>query len=125
MARNIKKPKVIREKDLKEDAGPVEIDLDAALKQKEDLQALEALKAEQKYQAVVKAMENAAASAASSSANKPRVISFNTWFQKASSKNPKIKLSYKEAIESHCKAIGINQQATEEEFEAALVHFGL
>lgn len=123
MARHIKKPKVIKEQDLKEDAGPIEIELSE--KEPIDAEALRAAKAEQKYQAVVKAMEQAAASSVRQDASKPRTVSFNAWFQKASTKNPKIKLSYKEAIESHCRSIGISQQASEEEFDAALAHFGL
>lgn len=121
MARYIKKPKAIKEQDLKENAGPVEIVLDQK-KEELNLEALRALKAQEKYEAVIKAMANAAATKKSSNS---KSMSFGTWFQKALTKNPKIKLSYKEAIESHCRSIGVAAQATEEEFEAALTHFGL
>lgn len=123
MARHIKKPKVIKEQELKEDAGPIEIELSE--KEPVDLQALHALKAEQKYQAVVKAIQEAAAPSSQQDSSRPRTVSFNAWFQKVCTKNQKIKLSYKEAIESHCRSIGISQSATEEEFDAALAHFGL
>lgn len=122
MARHIKKPKVIKEKDLKDNKGPVVIDLDAP-RQALDVEALTAVKAEEKYEKVIKAMEKAAAS--KQEASTVKTVSFNVWFQKTIAKNPKIKLSYKEALEAHCKSIGISQVATEEEFEAALTHFGV
>lgn len=123
MARSIKKPKVIREEEIKDIDGPVEIEI----KEKDpvDLEAQELAKAEKKYQNVLKAMELATSSSSKESQNKPRTLTFNAWFQKACSLNPKIKLSYKEAVESHCRSIGIAHQATEEEFYAALAHFGL
>jgi hypothetical protein len=110
MAREIKRPAVIKESELKEQAPAVET-----------APTVEApVPAEQ---AKIKAVEEAIAVA--SAPQGPALISFGTWFQKLASKNPKIKTQYKEAILAHCKAVGIAEHATEGEFNAALKHFGL
>lgn len=119
MAREIKKPKVISEKDLKDYAGDVIIDVS----EREDEPAAEvAMPKELAHDA---AAEKVAVQAAVSATSGVRLISFNAWFQKAMAKNPRVKLSYKEAIEAHCKAVGLEAQSTEEAFDAALSHFGL
>jgi hypothetical protein len=116
MAREIKKPTKIIENELKEYAGDVVIDVThVAPKAKLEEAAPPSVVAE--------AIAVQAAQAASDS--NARFISFNAWFQKVSAKNPRIKLSYREAIEAHCKAVGLDVQATEEAYDAALKHFGL
>jgi len=52
-------------------------------------------------------------------------IAFNVWFQKLMNAKPSLKLSYKESIEAHCKAMGFGQRATEAQYNSALAHFGL
>jgi len=115
MSREIKKPAKVRESDLKDYAGDVVIDVTAKLPEAEPLPVelpAEAAAEEAAVQAVY-------------TAPGAKVLSFAAWFQKALAKNPRIKLSYKEAIEAHCKAVGLSDQATEEAFDAALKHFGL
>jgi hypothetical protein len=117
MAREIKKPAKVREADLKDYAGDVVIDVTPGK---------EKPKAAQKsvpQDAVAEQIQVAEAQAAAQP--DVRLVSFNAWFQKATAKNPRVKLSYKEAIEAHCKAVGLPSQATEEAFDAALSHFGL
>jgi hypothetical protein len=111
MAREIKRPAVIKESELKEQVAPAEVSLPVA----ETPVPPEQVK--------IKAVEEAIAAA--SAPQGPALISFGTWFQKLASKNPKIKTQYKEAILAHCKAVGIAEHATEGEFNAALKHFGL
>lgn len=108
MTREYKKPKIIMESDLKDYAGPIVIEVsnkreETKTEKKEELLAIPAQ--------VQVAQVN--------------TISFNAWFQKRSSKNPKLKLSYRESIEAHFKAIGLGSNATAEEYDAALSHFGL
>lgn len=117
MARDIKKPAQVREKDLKEYAGDVVIDVTPRDE--------EAPAAEKPVPADVAAEKVAVVAAQAAAEPKARFMSFAAWFQKASAKNPRVKLSYKEAIEAHCKAVGLEAQATEEAFDAALKHFGL
>ena len=112
MSREIKKPEMIMEKDLKDDAGPIMIDVSP--------KGAEEVVAQKKLEPLIP--PNAAIPQV---APVSKLITFSTWFQKRSGHNPKLKLSYKEAIEAHCKAIGILSHATEEEFDAALAHFGL
>lgn len=113
MARELKKPNIIMEKDLKEYDGPIEIDVSPRVEKKEVAKTIELQVEVPVYAAIPQ------------SAPVIKLISFGAWFQKKSANNPKLKLSYKEAIEAHCKAIGIGPQATEEEYDAALSHFGL
>ena len=112
MAREIKKPTVILETDIKEYDGPIEIDVTP----REEVVIEEVVE-----EKVLVIPPGAAVPQASNS----KLVSFNTWFQKKSAKNPKLKLSYKEAIEAHCKCIGVQTQATEEEYNAVLAHFGI
>lgn len=119
MAREIKKPAQVLEKDLKEYDGDIVIDVSprdpyAPKAAKEDVIANDA------------AGELVSVAAAQAAAEPGvRLISFSAWFQKTSAKNAKVKLSYKEAIEAHCRAVGLPDQAPEEAFDAALSHFGL
>ena len=116
MARDIKKPEVILESDLKEYAGPVEIDVTPREKVEEPAkeEVVEAPK-----------IEIPAGAAVPKPATATNIISYGAWFQKRSACNPKLKLSYKGAIEAHCKAMGVKLSATEEEFDSVLSHFGL
>jgi hypothetical protein len=116
MARELKKPNVILEKDLKEYAGPIEIDVTVRKEEK---------KAEPKEEPKEEEVIIPVAAAIPQAPSPVKLISFGAWFQKRSANNPKLKLSYKEAIEAHCKSIGIGPQATEGEYDAALSHFGL
>jgi len=113
MAREIRKPKVVLEADIKEYDGPIEIDVTP---REEEVVEEEV---EEKVELVIPP------GAAIPQASNSKLVSFNTWFQKKSSNNPKLKLSYKEAIEAHCKCIGVQAQATEEEYNAVLAHFGI
>lgn len=115
MARELKKPSVIMEKDLKEYAGPVEIDVSPKKSDPKPAQ-----EAEEAREVVIPA--NAAVPQQQPAV---KLMTFGAWFQKRGASNPKMKLSYKEAIEAHCRSIGIGPQATEEEYDAALSHFGL
>lgn len=117
MARDIRKPARIKETDVKDFAGEVVI----YVRETED-EAKPVPTLQQESQTEV-----AAVHAVYVPVEVPAVklISFNAWFQKAIKKNPRVKLSYKEAIEAHCKAVGIDGPGTEEGFEAALQHFGL
>lgn len=115
MAREIKKPLSVNETDVKDYAGDIEIDVtphdeDAAPQQSH-------------VQVLVEQVEVAVAQAASAPSS--QTLTFNAWFQKALARNPRVKLSYKEAIEAHCKAVGLESQATDEAYSAALSHFGL
>jgi len=116
MAREIKKPNVIKEKDLKDHVGDVVIEVSEGPAKEVPMPKSIAHDA---------AAEKVAVQAIASAAAGVRLISFNAWFQKAAAKNQKVKLSYKEAIEAHCKAVGLDSQSTEEAFDAALSHFGL
>jgi len=122
MAREIKKPASIRESDTKEFAGDVVIDVsyrEPEVKEEQD----------EAPQSVVinAAAERVAVAAAQAAATLPgvKMLSFNAWFQKVCARNPRVKLSYKEAIQAHCKAVGLDNESTEEAFDAALVNFGL
>lgn len=119
MAREIKKPERILESDLKEYAGDIVIDVTP----KDELKKVEA----PKETVVLDALAEQVAIVASQSSAVPgvKILSFSAWFQKVSAKNPRVKLSYREAVEAHCKAVGVGLQATEETFDAALSHFGL
>lgn len=117
MARELKKPNVIKESDLKEYAGPIEIDVTPKAVIQVD-EVVEEPKEEPK----------AKISSAAAIPNQPPAvptISFGAWFQKRSARNPKLKISYREAIEAHFKSIGIKSPATEAEYNVALSHFGL
>jgi len=113
MAREIKKPQSILEADTKEYDGPIEIDVTPKVEEVVEAVVEEAV--------VLVIPPGAAVPQASNS----KLISFSTWFQKKSVNNPKLKLSYKEAIEAHCKCVGVQAQATEEEYNAVLAHFGI
>jgi len=119
MAREIKKPERILESDLKEYAGDIVIDVTPKDELKEEAPVKETI--------VLDALAEKIAIVVSQSSAIPgvKILSFNAWFQKVSAKNPRVKLSYREAIEAHCKAVGVGLQATEETFDAALSHFGL
>jgi hypothetical protein len=119
MAREIKKPAKIREQDLKDYAGDIVIEVSPA----KEVKVEKSTKSTVVHDAAAEQVAVQAAKAASNPGF--RLISFNAWFQKASAKNPRVKLSYKEAIEAHCKAVGLELQATEEAYDAALLHFGL
>ncbi len=124
MAREIKKPTSISEADLKDFDGEVVIDISP----KEEAASPEAIAPEVAPTEVEPAAAAEVISVAAVKATTPLAtptLTFNAWFQKAIARNPKIKLSYKEAVEAHCKAIGLKSQATEEAFNAALSHFGL
>ena len=114
MARDIKKPEVILESDIKEYAGPIIIDVTPRDEPVVDIEA------EKKFEAIIP--PNAAVPQVAPVTN---LVTFSAWFQKRSANNPKLKLSYREAIEAHCKCVGINTYATEEEYDAALAHFGI
>jgi hypothetical protein len=114
MAREIKKPAKIKERDLKEYAGDIVIDVTPGKKESQPVVAASA-KVEQ-------IQVDEAQAAAQPGA---RLISFAAWFQKTIAKNPRLKMSYHEAVKAHCKAVGLGDQATEEAFDAALAHFGL
>jgi len=116
VARDIKKPEVVFESDLKEYDGPIVIDVTP---KEEPVEAVY-IEAERKFEAIIP--PNAAVPQA---APVTKLVTFAVWFQKRSANNPKLKLSYREAIEAHCKCIGINTHATEEEYDAALAHFGI
>lgn len=115
MSREIKKPQQIREKDLKDYAGDVEIDVSFREEEEDAVSVSRDAAAEA---VAVQAIQAAAEPGV-------RLISFHAWFQKVSAKNPRVKISYKEAIDAHCKAVGLESQATEEAYDAALKHFGL
>lgn len=117
MARDIKKPDVIFESDLKEYAGPIIIDVTP---KEEPIEYAVDIEAERKFEAIIP--PNAAVPQV---APATKLVTFSTWFQKRSANNPKLKLSYREAIEAHCRCIGINTHASEEEYDAALAHFGI
>jgi hypothetical protein len=117
MARELKKPSVIMEKDLKEYAGPIEIDVSPKQAQEKPIQE----EVEENAEVIIPA----GAAIPQQSVPVVKLMTFGAWFQKRGTNNPKMKLSYKEAIEAHCKSIGIGPQATEEEYDAALSHFGL
>ena len=108
MARELKKPNVIMENELKEYAGPIVIEV-----------------SEKKEEVKIEKKEELLAIPTQAISTPVITISFNAWFQKKCSKNPKLKLSYRESIEAHFKAIGLGNNATAEEYDAALVHFGL
>ena len=116
MAREIKKPKSVREKDLKDYAGDIVIDVTPGKAAEKPAKTVP-------QDAVAEQIQVAEAQA--TARDGVRLVSFNAWFQKVSTKNQRIKLSYREAIEAHCKAVGLAGQATEEAFNAALSHFGL
>lgn len=117
MARELKKPKVVKEGDLKEYAGDVIIDVTPRKDPPKRISPL------------VKApfdLEAASANAAKpNTAPASNLMAFNVWFQKLMNAKPRMKLSYKEAIEAHCKAMGFGSKATEEQYNKALEHFGL
>ncbi len=122
MAREIKKPAFVREKDLKEYDGDVIIDVTPRSEKKE----VEEKSAPVDVIAADAAGEQVAVAAAQAAAAPGvRLLTFNAWFQKVTAKNPKVKLSYKEAIEAHCRAVGLPDQAPADAFDAALSHFGL
>lgn len=100
MAKEVKKPVSIKEADLKEWAGEIEIDLAAPKVEVEAPQQ--------------KLPEPAAIQ-----------LSFNAWFQKLCTRNPKVKLSYRESIETHFKTLGLSLNASEAEYNEALKHFGI
>jgi len=110
MAKDLKKPTFIRELDIKEYAGDIVITEEVSPVQAEKEAAIEKIEV-----AVAQASANP----------EMKMLSFNAWFQKANTKNPRVKMSYREAIEAHCKAVGLTGSSTEEAFDAALVHFGL
>jgi hypothetical protein len=112
MAREIKKPTKVNESQLKEYAGDVIIEIPAA-------------NTEVKIKDVPAKVADEAASIPVTTVNELKTLTFNAWFQKACAKNPRIKLSYREAIEAHCKAVGLLGPTSEEAYDAALQHFGL
>lgn len=119
MAREIKKPTKIREADLKEYAGDIVIDVTPRDPKKPEEKKQDPIAADAAGEQV--------AVAAAQAATQPgvKLLTFNAWFQKVSAKNSRVKLSYREAVEAHCKAVGLPDQATEDAFDAALSHFGL
>lgn len=116
MARDIKKPEVVLEQDLKEYAGPIVIDVTPKKVPAENKD----IEAERRFEAIIPP-----GAAIPQAAPAVKLVTFSAWFQKRSANNPKLKLSYREAIEAHCKCIGVGSCATEEEFDAALSHFGV
>lgn len=119
MAREIKKPARIAEKDLKEYAGDIVIDVTPKDQRKPEAPKEDAIAKDAAGEQVAVAAAQAAAQPG------VRLMTFNAWFQKVTAKNPRVKLSYREAVEAHCKAVGLPDQATEDAFDAALSHFGL
>lgn len=116
MARELTKPKMIKEGDLKEYAGDIIIDVTPRKDPPRPIAPL------------VKEVDVAAALATAAKPNTAppsNQVAFNVWFQKVMNAKPKLKLSYKEAIEAHCKAMGFGSKATEEQYNTALAHFGL
>lgn len=118
MSREIKKPNQIRESDLKDYAGDVMIDVSERKEEEES-------KVKVSVPEVAAAEVVAVQAAQAVSDSDVKTLSFNAWFQKVSAKNPRIKLSYKEAIQAHCLAVGLELKSTEEAYDAALKHFGL
>lgn len=116
MAREIKKPTMIKETDVKEFAGEIVIDVTP---RKTDPKPVLPLGAQRPVTL------DTSRAAQPNIAPDPNLMSFNVWFQKLSASNPKVKLSYKEALEAHCRSMGVAAMCTEEAFNAALKHFGL
>lgn len=117
MARELKKPQMIKEGDLKEYAGDIVIDVTPRKEPQKKIIPLTRIPVN---------MEAAYAAAAKPNAATPNgQMAFNVWFQKILSSNPKVKLSYKESLEAHCKAMGIGMKATETQYNTVLKHFGL
>ena len=117
MAKELKKPAMIKEGDLKEYAGDIVIDVTP---RKEPVRPIAPL--------VKKSVDISAMAERAAKPNPvvdPKLLTFNVWFQKAMLARPTLTVAYKEALEAHCKALGIATKATEEQYNGALVHFGL